>query len=69
MPNFYDKKLPDPRLVSTSLVKDEDSPDNTKTMFMAYWTMLIGHDLSHTAVSTMGMHIKHITVYKLIDFN
>eukprot|EP00102_Acyrthosiphon_pisum_P026317 XP_016663527.1 PREDICTED: peroxidase-like [Acyrthosiphon pisum] len=54
MPNFYEKKLPDPRLVSTTLVKDEDSPDHTKTMMMAYWAMFIGHDLSHTAVSTMG---------------
>ncbi|XP_029348712.1 peroxidasin-like [Acyrthosiphon pisum] len=62
MPNFYEKKLPDPRLVSTTLVKDEDSPDHTKTMMMAYWAMFIGHDLSHTAVSTMGMHIKHLTM-------
>jgi len=69
MPNFYEKNLPDPRLVSTNFVKNEDSPDLTKTMLMAYWAMFIGHDLSHTAVSTMGMHIKHTTVYKLIDFN
>ncbi|CAI6354745.1 unnamed protein product [Macrosiphum euphorbiae] len=54
MPNFYEKKLPDPRLVSTNFVKNEDSPDLTKTMLMAYWAMFIGHDLSHTAVSTMG---------------
>ncbi|XP_060858578.1 peroxidase-like [Metopolophium dirhodum] len=54
MPNINEKKLPNPRSVSSSLVKDEDSPDLTKTMMMAYWTMFIGHDLSHTAVSTMG---------------
>jgi len=55
MPNNNDEMLPNPRLISTNLVKDEDSPDNTKTMMMAYWSMFIGHDLSHTAVSTMGI--------------
>ncbi|KAL4103574.1 hypothetical protein QTP88_018935 [Uroleucon formosanum] len=54
MPNNNEDTLPNPRLISTNLVKDEDSPDNTKTMMMAYWSMFIGHDLSHTAFSTIG---------------
>ncbi|XP_029341375.1 peroxidase-like [Acyrthosiphon pisum] len=54
MPNINDEMLPNPRLVSTNLVKDEDSPDQTKTMMMAYWSIFIGHDLSHTTVSTIG---------------
>jgi len=69
MPNIDEEMLPNPRLLSTNFVKDENSSDHTKTMMMAYWAMFIGHDLSHTAVSTMGIHIKHITVYKLIYFN
>ncbi|XP_060859778.1 peroxidase-like isoform X3 [Metopolophium dirhodum] len=54
MPNIYEEMLPNPRSVSTNFVKDENSPDKTKSMMMAYWAMFIGHDLSHTAVSTMG---------------
>ncbi|XP_029341799.1 peroxidase-like [Acyrthosiphon pisum] len=54
MPNTYEEMLPNPRTVSTNFVKDENSSDSTKTMMMAYWAMFIGHDLSHTAVSTMG---------------
>jgi len=69
MPNFYDEMLPNPRSVSTIFVKDKNSTDHKKTLMMAYWAMFIGHDLSHTAVSTMGIHIKHINVYKFIYFN
>jgi len=69
MPNINEQMLPNPRSVSTHFVKDENSPDQTKTMMMAYWAMFIGHDLSHTAVSTMGINIKHITMYKMIYFN
>ncbi|XP_060876033.1 peroxidase-like [Metopolophium dirhodum] len=54
MPNINDEQLPNPRLLSTNLVKDEYSPDLTKTMMVAYWSIFIGHDLSHTTVSTMG---------------
>ncbi|XP_016663746.2 peroxidase isoform X2 [Acyrthosiphon pisum] len=54
MPNIYEELLPNPRSVSTSFVKDENSTDQTKTMMMAYWAMFIGHDLSHTPFSTMG---------------
>jgi len=69
MPNINEEMLPNPRFLSTNLVKDENSTDPTKTIMMAYWSLFVGHDLSHTAVSTMGIHIKHITVNKLIDFN
>ncbi|XP_029341297.1 peroxidase-like [Acyrthosiphon pisum] len=54
MPNIYEELLPNPRSVSTSFVKDENSTDQTKTMMMAYWALFIGHDLSHTPFSTMG---------------
>lgn len=47
------RQLPNPRELSTGLVKDENSPDSVKTIAMAFWTMFIGHDLSHTAVSSM----------------
>jgi len=57
MPNIYEDMPPNPRSLSINLVKDEDSPDNTKTMMMAYWAIFIGHDLSHTVVSSMGKHI------------
>lgn len=67
MPNICEDMLPNPRSLSTNLVNDENSTDPTKTMMMAYWTIFIGHDLSHTAVSTTGIHIKHINIYKLID--
>jgi len=56
MPNIYENNLPNPRSLSTYFVKDENLTDHTKTMMMAYWAMFIGHDLSHTAVSTMGNH-------------
>jgi len=47
------KELPNSRELSTGLVNDENSPDSVKTIAMAYWTIFIGHDLSHTAVSSM----------------
>lgn len=53
------EKLPNPRLLSSNLVDDKNWTDDTKTMMMAYWTIFIGHDLSHTAVSTIGKHNKH----------
>jgi len=67
------EKLPNPRSLSINLVNDENSIDQAKTMMMAYWTIFIGHDLSHTAVSSMGIYITHnhlyIYIYKLIDRN
>ncbi|CAI6355783.1 unnamed protein product [Macrosiphum euphorbiae] len=60
MPNINEEMLPNPRTLSTNLVKDEDSSDPTKSMMMAYWTMFIGHDLSHTTVSTMGKENKFV---------
>jgi len=54
--------LPRPRFLSNLFVKEE--PDPVKTMAMAYWTMFIGHDLSHTAMSNMS-RIKYITVYNI----
>lgn len=47
------RELPNSRELSSSLVNDENSPDSTKTIAMAFWTIFIGHDLSHTAVSSM----------------
>ncbi|VVC41836.1 Hypothetical protein CINCED_3A019850 [Cinara cedri] len=47
------RELPNSRELSTGLVNDENSPDSTKTIAMAFWTIFIGHDLSHTAVSSM----------------
>lgn len=47
------RELPNCRELSTGLVNDENSPDSTKTIAMAFWTIFIGHDLSHTAVSSM----------------
>ncbi|XP_060857239.1 peroxidase-like isoform X2 [Metopolophium dirhodum] len=44
---------PSPRSLSVEFVKDEHSPDDFKTMAMAYWTIFVGHDLSHTAMSRM----------------
>lgn len=69
MPNIYEGKLPNPRLLSTNLVKDEDSTDPKISMMLPYWAIFIGHDLSQTAFSTIGNLIKHITLYKLIDLN
>jgi len=45
---------PNARKLSVALVNDENSPDDLKTMTMAYWTIFIGHDLSHTAISVMS---------------
>ncbi|XP_025190404.1 peroxidase-like [Melanaphis sacchari] len=47
------QKLPNPRILRNELVVDEDSPDPLKTMVMAYWTIFIRHDLSHTVISSM----------------
>eukprot|EP00102_Acyrthosiphon_pisum_P011023 XP_008179580.2 PREDICTED: peroxidase-like [Acyrthosiphon pisum] len=44
---------PSPRRLSVEFVKDEHSSDDFKTMAMAYWTIFVGHDLSHTAISRM----------------
>lgn len=44
-------KSPNPRKLSTSLVRDINSADTDKTMAIAIWTIFIGHDLSHTAIS------------------
>ncbi|XP_029341678.1 uncharacterized protein LOC100571224 isoform X2 [Acyrthosiphon pisum] len=44
---------PSPRRLSVEFVKDEDSPDDFKTMAMAYWTIFVGHDLSHRPISRM----------------
>ncbi|CAI6358010.1 unnamed protein product [Macrosiphum euphorbiae] len=56
--NFYElvqfhlsHSLPSPRRLSVEFVKDDHSPDDFKTMAMAYWTIFVGHDLSHTAIS------------------
>jgi len=57
---------PSPRILSVEFVKDEDSPDYFKTMAMAYWTIFVGHDLSHTAVSRMSRintTLNHIILY------
>lgn len=54
--------LPRPRFMSNIFSNEEHKPDPVKTMAMAYWTMFIGHDLSHTAMSIMS-RIKYITVY------
>jgi len=45
---------PNSRRLSNAFVKDQDSPDEFKTMAMAYWTIFVGHDLSHTAISAMS---------------
>ncbi|XP_050520848.1 peroxidase-like [Daktulosphaira vitifoliae] len=47
------KDLPSPRILSNSLVDSDNSPDNFKTLALAFWTIFIGHDLSHTAVTSM----------------
>ncbi|XP_022164793.1 peroxidase-like isoform X2 [Myzus persicae] len=44
--------LPNARKLSIALVNDENSPDDLKTMAIAYWTIFVGHDLSHTAISS-----------------
>ncbi|CAI6352934.1 unnamed protein product [Macrosiphum euphorbiae] len=51
--DFYSSYRPSPRILSVAFVKDEHSPDDFKTMAMAYWTIFVGHDLSHTAISIM----------------
>ncbi|CAI6356941.1 unnamed protein product [Macrosiphum euphorbiae] len=51
--DFYSDYRPSPRRLSVAFVKDEHSPDDFKTMAMAYWTIFVGHDLSHTAISLM----------------
>ncbi|KAL5236598.1 hypothetical protein ACI65C_004008, partial [Semiaphis heraclei] len=52
---------PNPRKLSVALVDDKNSPDDFKTMAMAYWTIFIGHDLSHTAISGMMDRNKLVT--------
>lgn len=54
------KELPNSRELSTNLVNDENSPDHVRTIAMAFWTIFIGHDLSHTAVSSMCKTILHL---------
>lgn len=46
---------PNPRKLSNSFLRDGDLPDSEITMAMAIWTVFIGHDLAHTAVTSMGM--------------
>ncbi|XP_022171594.1 peroxidase-like [Myzus persicae] len=60
MPNIYEQRLPNPRLLSTNLVKYGNSTDPIKSMMMPYWAIFIGHDLSHTAFSTMGKENKFV---------
>jgi len=48
------EKLPNPRKLSTSLVNDEQSPDDEKSIAMAYWTIFVGHDISRTAIYKSG---------------
>lgn len=61
------RELPNSRELSTSLVNDENSIDSVKTIAMAFWTIFIGHDLSHTAVSSMckikKLHYIYIYIY------
>ncbi|CAI6372862.1 unnamed protein product [Macrosiphum euphorbiae] len=52
--------LPSPRRLSVEFVRDEHSPDDLKTMAMAYWTIFVGHDLSHTAISIMMNSYKSV---------
>ncbi|XP_050443541.1 peroxidase-like [Adelges cooleyi] len=47
------KELPNPRVLSNNFVDDGNSPENFKTLAMALWTIFVGHDLSHTAVTSM----------------
>jgi len=42
------------RKLSYELFDDKNSPDDYKTMAMAFWTIFVGHDLSHTAISRMS---------------
>ncbi|XP_060859345.1 uncharacterized protein LOC132936605 [Metopolophium dirhodum] len=44
---------PSPRKLRVEFVKDEHSPDYFKTMAIAYWTIFVGHDLSHAEISRM----------------
>lgn len=47
-------RTPFARKLSIAFVNDENSPDDFKTMAMAYWAIFVGHDLSHTAMSPMS---------------
>ncbi|KAL5236551.1 hypothetical protein ACI65C_003961 [Semiaphis heraclei] len=51
---------PNARKLSVALVDDKNLPDDFKTMAMAYWTIFIGHDLSHTAISGMMKRNKSV---------
>nr|CAI5831137.1 unnamed protein product [Callosobruchus analis] len=45
--------LPNPRLVSLTLVKNTQIPDNDLTLAVMQWGQFLEHDLSRTAVSLM----------------
>jgi len=47
-------KLPNSRLVSSSLASDHDLPDDTLTLAMMQWTQFVEHDLVHTPTAKMG---------------
>lgn len=45
--------FPNPRELSTGLVKNEKYLEFDKTIAMTIWGIFIGHDLTHTGVSSM----------------
>ncbi|XP_003241493.3 peroxidase-like [Acyrthosiphon pisum] len=57
----FSNSLTSPRNLSVEFVKDEHSQDDFKTMAMAYWTIFIGHDLSHTAMSILMKRNKSVS--------
>lgn len=46
------KVLPNVRQLSVALVTRKCSLNKEKTMSMAIWAAFIGHDMTHTAIST-----------------
>jgi len=48
------KSLPSARRVSTGMIRENDSADNSKTLSFVQWTEFIEHDLVFTPVMKMG---------------
>jgi hypothetical protein len=46
--------LPNPRELSNSLAEYKYHIDTDRTMAVGIWALFIGHDMSHTAVSSSG---------------
>lgn len=51
--SVFGREFPSARLLSTSLSRNIDTPDTTKTLATMQWGQFIAHDMAHTVISKM----------------